>query len=55
MSQNMEETINNKIELSTSNENNNIISEENISLNIIKKEYNEYIKLSNNIKEKKKI
>lgn len=53
MSQNSEKTINNKIELLISNENNNIISEENNSLNIINKGYNDYIKLSNNIKEKK--
>ena len=53
MSQNTEKTINYKIELSTLNENNNIISEENNSLNIINKGYNDYFKLSNNIKEKK--
>ena len=53
MSQNKEETINNKIELSTSNENNNQISEENNSLNIINNGSNDYIKLSNNIKGKK--
>ena len=35
MSQNKEETISNKIELSASNENNNNISDENSSLNII--------------------
>ena len=49
----MEETINNKIELSTSNENNNLISEENNSLNILNKESNDYIKLSNSIEGKK--
>ena len=53
MSQNTEKTINYKIELSTLNENNNIISEENNSLNIINKGYNDHFKLSNNIKEKK--
>jgi hypothetical protein len=53
MSQNTEETINNKIELSISNENNNIISEENNSFNIINKESNDYIKLSNSIEGKK--
>ena len=53
MSQNAEETINNKIELSISNENNNIISEENKSFNIINKESNDYIKLSNSIEGKK--
>ena len=49
MSQNKEEAINNKIELSTSNENNNQTSEENNSLNIINKGSNDYIKLSNSI------
>ena len=49
MSQNKEETINNKIELSISNEYNNQISEENNSLNIINKGANDYIKLSNSI------
>ena len=53
MSQNTEETINNKIELSISNENNNLISEENNSLNILNKEFNDYIKLSNSIEGKK--
>lgn len=53
MSQNKEETINNKIELSTSNENNNQISEENNSLNIINNGSNDYIKLSNNLEGKK--
>ena len=53
MSQNKEETINNKIELSTSNEINNQISEENNSLNIINKESNDYIKLSNSMEGKK--
>ena len=49
MSQNKVETINNKIELSISNEYNNQISEENNSLNIINKGANDYIKLSNSI------
>ena len=49
MAQNKEETINNKIELSTSIENNNQISEENNSLNIINKGSNDYIKLRNSI------
>ena len=53
MSQNSEKTINNKIELLISNENNNIISEENNSFNIINKESNDYIKLSNSIEGKK--
>ena len=54
MAQNKEETINNKIELSISNENNNQISEENNPLNIINKGSNDYIKL-NNIIERKKV
>ena len=53
MSKNKEEEINNKIELSTLNENNNQISEENNSLNIINKESNDYIKLSNSMEGKK--
>ena len=43
MSQNKEETINNKIELSTSTENNNQISEENNSLNIKNKGSNDLL------------
>lgn len=53
MAQNKEETINNKIELSISNENNNQISEENNPLNIINKGSNDYIKLNNIIEGKK--
>ena len=53
MSQNTEEITYNKIELSTTNENNKQISEENKILNIINKGSNDYIKLSSGIEEKK--
>ena len=53
MSQNTEEITYNKIELSTTNENNKQISEENKILNIINKGTKDYIKLSSNIEEKK--
>ena len=46
MSQNKKETINNKIDLSESNENKNNISEENSSLIIINKGSNDYNELS---------
>ena len=53
MSQNKEEIINNKIELLTSNENNNKTSEEKNSLNIINKGSNDYIKIKSSIEGKK--